>query len=73
MQRYQSVGTPVIIIPQSKQICQTALKNLVSPYSMLKKSVDMPINLLINRELLGERYDYKLSVWFIALANIPIW
>jgi hypothetical protein len=39
---------------------------------MFKKSVNMPINLLINRELLGERYDYNLSFWFIALADIPI-
>jgi hypothetical protein len=34
--------------------------------SMFKKSTDMPINLPINSELLGEQKDYNLSVWFIA-------
>jgi hypothetical protein len=29
---------------------------------MFKKFADMPINLPINRESLGERYDYSLSV-----------
>jgi hypothetical protein len=33
---------------------------------MFKKSSDMPINIPINHESLGERYEYSLSVWFIA-------
>jgi hypothetical protein len=41
--------------------------------AMFKKSADMPINLPINHESLGKPYDYNLSVWFIALADIPIW
>jgi hypothetical protein len=41
--------------------------------AMFKKSAEMPINLPINRESLGERYDYSLSVWFIVYADIPIW
>jgi hypothetical protein len=40
---------------------------------MFKKLADMSINLPINRESLGEWYDYSLSARFIALANIPIW
>jgi hypothetical protein len=36
-------------------------KNLRSSISMFKISADMPINLPINHESLGERYDYNLS------------
>jgi hypothetical protein len=30
--------------------------------AVFKKLADMPLNLPINRESLGERYDYNLSV-----------